>query len=111
MAYSLALHTPTRFTALTAQSTWLPSCLQARLPALAAQPFPPTLVHHGTRDRHIEVVRARRSRDALRTAHLPITYHEFDMDHEMTRQSLAELSTWIDEKIDAPAPVRPASSR
>lgn len=55
MAYSLALQTPARFTALAALSTWLPACLQARLPALAAQPFPHTLVHHGTRDQRIEV--------------------------------------------------------
>ena len=111
MAYTLALHTPARFTALAALSTWLPAGLQTRLSTLASHPFPHTLVHHGTRDQRIEVARARRSVDAFRTAHLPITYREYDMDHEITRQSLADLSTWIDAQVCTPTPVQPSSGQ
>lgn len=111
LAYTLALQTPARFTALAALSTWLSAALQARVPALATQPFPPTLVHHGTWDQRSEVARARRSVDAFRTAHLPITYQEYDMDHEITRQSLADLSTWIAAQVCTPTPAQPPSGQ
>jgi phospholipase/carboxylesterase len=111
LAYTLALQTPARFTALAALSTWLPASLQARLRVLATQPFPRTLVHHGMRDQRIEVARAQQSVDAFRTAHLPITYREYDMDHEITRQSLADLSTWIDEQVCTPTPAQPLSGQ
>ena len=111
MAYSLGLHQPERFAALAALSTWLPSAVldSAPNPSAAQQPAPlrgrravrpfPILVQHGSRDEMIEVGRARQSVEALRPLHLPVTYREYDMGHEISARSLTDLSAWLQEKV------------
>ena len=110
MAYSLGLHQPGRFAALVALSTWLPPALLDRAPNAAAQqlaplcgrravrPFP-IMIQHGARDELIEVGRARQSVEALRPLHLAVTYREYDMGHEISPRSLADLSAWLQEKV------------
>jgi len=101
IAYALALAEPERFAALVALSSWLPDTL--------AQPLSPrsyerllTLVHHGSRDDLIGVTRGHESVERLRRLHVPVTYREFEMGHEINGDSLNDLSEWIEEKILSP---------
>ena len=99
MAYSLGLQQPERFAALVALSTWLPpAVLDSTTNAAAAQQLP-IMVQHGSRDETIEVGRARQSVEALRPLHLPVTYREYDMGHEITARSLTDLSAWLQDKV------------
>lgn len=101
MAYSLALHQPQRFAALVALSTWLPpELLEAAAPA--AGPFPPILIQHGSRDELVDVARARQAVETLRARRLPVTYREYDMGHEISPRSLADLSAWLHDKVLSP---------
>ena len=102
MAYGLSLADPQRFAALVAISSWLP---REFLPPVAAGDHSlnlPTLVQHGTEDPMIQVDRARDSVELLRKLHLPLTYREYDMGHEITPRSLNDLSAWLEEKVLSP---------
>jgi phospholipase/carboxylesterase len=101
MAYSLGLGEPQRFAALVALSTWLPPALLDNLPDAAVQHLP-ILIQHGSHDELIPVDRARQSVEALRQRSTLLTYHEYDIGHEISARSLTDLSTWLDEKILSP---------
>jgi phospholipase/carboxylesterase len=96
MSYSLALPTPQRFAALAVLSSWLPKELLPRLSPTDAVQSLPTLVQHGTRDPMIEVGRARGSVETLRELRVPLTFREYSMGHEISAQSLADLSAWLE---------------
>jgi len=102
MAYSLALANPERFAALAVLSSWLPQELLPRLNVTDAVQSLPTLVQHGTQDPMIEIARARSSVETLRQLHVPLTFREYPMGHEIGARSLAELSTWLEEKVIRP---------
>ena len=103
MAYSLALSQPERFAAVAALSSWLPKELLAHLsetPSRAEKITSlPLLIQHGSQDRLIEVERARDAVDTLRNLRAPVTYREYDMGHEITPRSVADLSAWLEEKV------------
>jgi len=99
IAYSLALAIPTRFTALVVLSSWLPKELLPRIEINAGVQSLPTLVQHGTEDQSIQVDRARTSVEMLRQLKVPLTCREYSMGHEISAQSLSDLSAWLEERI------------
>ena len=99
MSYSLALSSAERFAGLAALSTWLPHELARELSLAPETSFLQTLVQHGTEDTMIEISRARDSVERLRQLKLPLTYHEYDMGHEITAKSLADLSAWLEKTV------------
>jgi phospholipase/carboxylesterase len=101
IAYALALAEPERFAGLVALSSWFPATLAQTLPPRTGARLS-ALVHHGTRDELIGVERGRESVENLRRLQVPVTYREFDMGHEITADSLADLSGWLEEKILSP---------
>jgi phospholipase/carboxylesterase len=102
MAYSLALANPEHFAALAVLSSWLPKELVPRLNVTDAVQSLPTLVQHGTQDPMIEIARARSSVETLRQLRVPLTFREYPMGHEISAKSLADLSTWLEEKVIKP---------
>jgi phospholipase/carboxylesterase len=102
MAYSLALANPERFAALAILSSWLPKELLPRLNVNDAVQSLSTLIQHGTQDSMIEVARARSSVETLRELHVPVTYREYEMGHEIRPRSLLDLSAWLEEKVLSP---------
>lgn len=99
LAYSLALSNPKRFAGLAVLSSWLPKELIPELSIGEGVQWLPTLVQHGSQDQMIEVQRARDSVEQLRALHVPLTYREYDMGHEISPKSLTELSGWLEERI------------
>lgn len=102
MAYSLALGEPERFAALVAISSWLPPALLEILPDSPASEQLPTLIQHGSRDELVDVGRARQSVETLRSVRIPVTYREYDIGHEISARSLADLAAWLREKVLSP---------
>jgi phospholipase/carboxylesterase len=102
MAYSLVLSDPERFSGLVALSSWLPRELTENFSPPASAPSLPILTQHGSRDELIHVERARDSVEILRDLRIPVTYREYDMGHEISPRSLADLSAWIEEKVLSP---------
>lgn len=101
VAYALGLSEPERFSGLAALSSWLPGSLVESLPPRDRSQLR-TLVQHGTGDNLIAVTRARESLERLRALRVPVTYREYEMGHEISGRSLADLSQWLEEKILSP---------
>lgn len=106
MAYALALSEPQRFSGLVALSSWLPTPLASALPP-ADRGQLTTLVHHGRTDEMIPVARGQESLEQLRRLGVPASYREFDMGHEISRDSLTDLVRWLDDKILSPIVLAP----
>jgi len=102
LAYRIFLERPERFAGLVALSSWLPQELDERLPVSESPIDRPALVIHGTRDPMIEVERGRESRKRLLRRHVPLTYREYDMGHEINPDALRELRRWLDDKVFTP---------
>ena len=99
LAYSLALSNPKRFAGLAVLSSWLPKELIPELSIGEGVQSLPTLVQHGSQDQMIEVQRARDSVEQLRALRVSLSYREYDMGHEISPRSLAEMSGWLEERI------------
>jgi phospholipase/carboxylesterase len=102
MAYGLALADPERFAAVAVLSSWLPKELVGLFSTKGTNSLPPTLVQHGSLDELIQLGRARESIEILRGINPQVTYREYEMGHEISAQSLAELSAWLEEKVLKP---------
>jgi phospholipase/carboxylesterase len=107
MSYGLGLGEPDRFAAVAALSSWLPKEMVGLFSIKETNRLPPTLVQHGSADELIQIERARESIETLRGLSAPVTYREYDMGHEISPQSLAELSAWLKEKVLSPLIVAP----
>ncbi|HXQ20261.1 MAG TPA: alpha/beta fold hydrolase [Candidatus Acidoferrales bacterium] len=101
IAYALALAEPERFAGLVALSSWLPAALTQTASPHTRERLS-VLIHHGTRDDLIEIARGRESVETLRRLQVPVTYREFDMGHEISPDSLADLSDWLENKVLSP---------
>ena len=96
MAYSLGLPEPDRFAGMCILSSWLREGTLSALGVADRVDSLPTLVHHGKRDELIDLARAQHSITLLEKLHVPVDYTEYDMGHEITSRSLADLSQWLE---------------
>jgi len=99
MAYSLGLSDPGRFAGMCVLSSWLREGTLSALGVADRVDSLPTLVHHGKRDELIGLERAQHSITLLKKLRVPVDYTEYDMGHEITSRSLADLSQWLGEKV------------
>src|SRR5690606_75016 len=99
LAYRLGLAEPARFRGVAALSTWLPDEAVERADRAGAGRLP-VLVQHGTRDAMIEIARAQQSRDRLIEVGVTPDYYEYPMEHQISNESLADLSAWLERVLD-----------
>lgn len=94
LAYRLGLARPRRFVGVAALSTWLPdeAVAAADRDQLAGLPV---LVQHGTADPLVAIDRGRESRDRLVELGIEPDYREYAMQHQISNESLVDLSQWI----------------
>jgi phospholipase/carboxylesterase len=102
MAYRLAIPNPQRYAALVGLSTWFPPELKDSAGDREALERLPTLVQHGRADDMIEIARARSSVEVLREMKVPLVYREYDCGHEITADSLTDLSEFLMSKVLQP---------
>jgi len=95
MAFDLALRSPESFAALIALSSWLPPELARTYLSLPAHQLLPTLVQHGANDELVPPERAEQSLRLLRELGVPVTFKEYEMGHEVSQESLADLDRWL----------------
>jgi phospholipase/carboxylesterase len=99
MAYGLGLGTPSRFKGLAALSSWLEPELAKKVIHSVGYEGLRALVHHGLHDPLVDVSKARESVDILRSIKIRLTYQEYDMGHEISDQSLVDLTRWLEETL------------
>ena len=46
--------------------------------------------------------RAQQSMETLRGLRVPVVYREYDMGHEISGESLVDLSRWLEDKVRSP---------
>ena len=94
MTYRMGLGRPEAFAGLMALSASLPDPeeLRPRLPAHRKQPV---FVAHGLYDQVVAPDGARRTREFLEAENYQLSYHEYDMGHEITAETLRDLAPWL----------------
>lgn len=60
----------------------------------------PILVIHGIIDTVLPIDHGRASRQLLASLPVELTYHEYPMGHEVSQESLAEVSSWLSAQLD-----------
>ncbi|HYK04551.1 MAG TPA: phospholipase [Thermoanaerobaculia bacterium] len=65
----------------------------------------PVLIVHGEHDDKLGVHLARWARERLEERGLAVTYREFPMGHEITRESLREVTSWLTRQLDVSSPI------
>jgi len=60
----------------------------------------PFLVVHGTADMVLPISYGRASRQLLSSLPVELTYHEYRMGHEVSQESLAEVTAWLSAQLD-----------
>ena len=65
---------------------------------LAGKPF---LVVHGVADTVLPIHNGRASRAILAALPVAVTYHEYPMAHEISAQSLADVTAWLTTRLNA----------
>ena len=100
VSLSYALTKPAKVTGVIAQSGYIPheSGLQIDEVHLRGKPF---ILTHGIQYPLLPVDWARRSRDTLQKLEVNLEYHEFDMGHQISEESLASINTWFEKQRKA----------
>ena len=62
----------------------------------------PLLVQHGAADTVIPIRYAREAQKVLEDLPVDLTYHEYEMAHEVTPESLDEVVAWLTARLDGP---------
>lgn len=101
MAYNLAMRWPEKFAALVGIGTAFPEYLTALTNPEGVQQLP-TLVQHGRADPMLEIARARKSVESLRSLKVPVVFREYDCGHEVSADAIRDLSQFLLEKVAAP---------
>ena len=98
MSMSYVLTKPQRVAGVIAQSGYIPheAGLQIDEIGIKGKPF---ILTHGIQDSMLPIDWARRSRDTLQKLETDIEYHEFNMGHNITAESLAVINTWLEKPL------------
>ncbi len=101
MSYALALTRPATFRGVIANSGYVAedTHLTYLWSGIASTDF---FVAHGTEDPVIPVQRARRARQLLEGGNARVEYREYAMAHQISDESLADFSRWLEQRLDKP---------
>jgi phospholipase/carboxylesterase len=78
----------------------LPEVLPLRAPAEELAGFP-VLIVHGSADAVLPIHHARESRQLLSELPVKLDYREYAMGHEVSLESLSDVSEWLSEQLDS----------
>ena len=98
VSLSYALTKPQRVAGVIAQSGYIPdeSGLQIDEVGVKNKPF---ILTHGAQDPLLPVDWARRSRDTFQKWGVDLEYHEFNMGHQISAESLEVVSAWLEKQL------------
>lgn len=81
-----------------ALSTYGPT-LNGDNPVTSACRQTPALFAHGTKDNVVTLPFGRLAHDCLQSQGIPVTWHTFDMDHEVTLVEVDTIDVWLRERL------------
>jgi phospholipase/carboxylesterase len=100
MAMHVGLTSPEPFAGIVAMSGHLPAS-EELIPILPERLDRTLLMIHGTRDSVLSIDVGRRAHEIIEKAGLKPEYHEFEMDHQITAESLAVVREYIERVLPA----------
>lgn len=101
MGLALTLTRPDKVAGLVAMSGRLPEQVREHEPDREALAGKPILVTHGLYDPVLSVEQARSARDYLGSLPVELTYREYPMAHEVSMESLRDVTAWLKKSLDA----------
>jgi phospholipase/carboxylesterase len=101
MTLALLLTRPEKIAGAVAMSGRLPAQVIEREPDDGALANKPILVTHGLYDPVLPVENGRAARDYLSARPVALTYREYPMAHEVSTESLRDVTGWLTESLDA----------
>jgi phospholipase/carboxylesterase len=101
MTLAAALSEPRKFAGAVAMSGRL--LPEARMPVASGEELSglPVLAVHGVRDAVIPAAHGRAIREQLGALPVELTYEEFDMAHEISRESMRVVAQWLSARLGA----------
>jgi phospholipase/carboxylesterase len=105
MSFAVGLTRPGTVRGIVAHSGYIPETvsLQFAWRELAALSL---FVAHGIHDPVIPIEKARRAHELLSKTSADLTYREYPIPHTISEESLADLSRWLQKKLDVPADMK-----
>ena len=101
MSLALLLTSPEKLAGVAAMSGRLPSQVFEREPDREALTGKPVLLTHGLYDPVIPIEQGRAAREHLGALPVALTYREYPMGHEVSAESLRDVTGWLAEALDA----------
>ena len=100
MSLATVLTSPSRIAGVASMSgRLLPEVLPHVAPPSALRDKP-VLIVHGTEDEVLGIQFARSARQKLEGLGVSLTYEEFAMGHQITRESVTVVSSWLTARLD-----------
>jgi phospholipase/carboxylesterase len=105
MSFAVSLTQPNIVRGIVAHSGYIPESvsLQFTWTQLASLSL---FVAHGIHDPVIPIQKARRAQELLSKTEADLTYKEYPIPHTISEESLADLSQWLQKKLDVPADMK-----
>jgi phospholipase/carboxylesterase len=100
MSFALMLTRPEKVAGVVAMSGRMPSQVLEQSPDLKALKGMPVLVTHGIYDPLLPIEHGREAREYLETLPVELTYREYPMGHEVSLESLKDVSAWLSNSLD-----------
>ena len=100
MSASVALTRPDLVAGAVLMSGRILPEIQPSLAALEQLQGLPFLVVHGTRDNVLPIQHGRSSRETLSALPVQLTYHEYPMAHEVSRESITDVANWLTAELN-----------
>jgi phospholipase/carboxylesterase len=101
MGLALTLTRPGKVAGVVAMSGRLPRQVLELEPDREALAGKPILVTHGLYDPVLPVENGRAARDYLGALPVELTYREYPMGHEVSMESLRDVTAWLTESLNA----------
>ena len=100
MSLALMLTRPEMIAGVAAMSGRVPAQVLERQPDREALEGLPVIVTHGIYDPVLPVENGRAARDFLKTLPVELTYREYPMGHEVSMESLRDVTAWLGKSLD-----------
>lgn len=101
MSLALALTRPEKVAGVVAMSGRLPTHALEHEPDREALAGKPVLVTHGLYDPVLPIEQGRAARDYLGALPVELTYREYPMGHEVSMESLRDVTAWLTKTLDS----------
>ncbi len=100
MSLALMLTRPALVAGVAAMSGRLPTRVLERPPDREALEGMPVIITHGIHDPMLPVENGRAARDFLEKLPVELTYREYPMGHEVSMESLRDVTAWLGKALD-----------